>query len=223
MASPQKENGYTKIANEILEKLYETRIDREPMRIILFILRKTYGYNKKRDRIALSQFESALEKKRAHICRDLNTLINMKIIIKIQDDNGSTYEFNKDYDKWELVPPTGRPTGGNELVPPVVITPVPPRGHTKETITKETIQKKEELLTQKTESFLNEIQEFLKDKNLNPLQESEIKKFASYWTEPNKSRTKIKWELEKTWDMPRRIARWMNNNNFEVKNKVVKV
>lgn len=32
--------------------------------------------------------------------------------------------------------------------------------------------------------------------------------FISYWTEPNKSRTKMHFEMEKTWDTKRRLATW---------------
>lgn len=37
--------------------------------------------------------------------------------------------------------------------------------------------------------------------------------FADYWTEPNKSRTKMRFELEKTWDLKRRLQRWQMNND----------
>ena len=36
--------------------------------------------------------------------------------------------------------------------------------------------------------------------------------FFSYWSEPNKSGTKMRFELEKTWHLGRRLARWANNN-----------
>jgi len=35
-----------------------------------------------------------------------------------------------------------------------------------------------------------------------------IRKFYDYWTEPNKSHTKMRWELEKTWDVKRRLNTW---------------
>ncbi len=38
-----------------------------------------------------------------------------------------------------------------------------------------------------------------------------INDFYSYWTEPNKSGTKMRYELEKTWDVKRRLSRWANN------------
>jgi len=36
--------------------------------------------------------------------------------------------------------------------------------------------------------------------------------FKKYWTESNKSGTKMRFELEKTWDTKRRLDRWAKNN-----------
>ena len=36
--------------------------------------------------------------------------------------------------------------------------------------------------------------------------------FIDYWTEPNKSGTRMRYELERTWDVSRRLARWAKNN-----------
>ena len=36
--------------------------------------------------------------------------------------------------------------------------------------------------------------------------------FFSYWTEPNKSKTKMRFEMQKTWDTKRRLQRWANND-----------
>lgn len=36
--------------------------------------------------------------------------------------------------------------------------------------------------------------------------------FFYYWTEPNKSQTKMKFEMEKTWDITRRLRTWEKNN-----------
>ena len=40
-----------------------------------------------------------------------------------------------------------------------------------------------------------------------------IKAFYLYWTEPNKSNTKFKQELEKTWSLERRLGTWVNNES----------
>tara|TARA_R110000796_G_scaffold231287_3_gene349159 strand:+ start:939 stop:1583 length:645 start_codon:yes stop_codon:yes gene_type:complete len=39
------------------------------------------------------------------------------------------------------------------------------------------------------------------------------KTFAAYWTEPNHSKTKLRFELEKTWDTEMRLKRWAANEN----------
>lgn len=52
----------------------------------------------------------------------------------------------------------------------------------------------------------------------------EIKKFCSYWCEKNKSGSKQRWELEKTFEVKRRLAFWFRNkqqwsNERSLKNK----
>ena len=52
--------------------------------------------------------------------------------------------------------------------------------------------------------------------------------FINYWTEPNRSNTKMKFELEKTWETKRRLARWVKmsnktyNKNYKKVNKIEK-
>jgi len=42
------------------------------------------------------------------------------------------------------------------------------------------------------------------------------KNFISYWTEPNKSKTKMRFQLEKTWDTKRRLETWASRDkNFK--------
>jgi hypothetical protein len=46
-----------------------------------------------------------------------------------------------------------------------------------------------------------------------------VKEFYEYWTEPNKSNTKFKQELLKTWSVERRLETWSKNDNNFNKNK----
>jgi len=39
-----------------------------------------------------------------------------------------------------------------------------------------------------------------------------LDEFISYWTELNKSKTKMKFEMEKTFDIEKRLARWKKND-----------
>lgn len=40
-----------------------------------------------------------------------------------------------------------------------------------------------------------------------------IRAFYEYWKEPNKSKTKMKFEMEETWDIKSRLNRWETNNH----------
>ena len=42
--------------------------------------------------------------------------------------------------------------------------------------------------------------------------------FLEYWTEPNKGNTKMKYEMQKTWDLSRRLKRWADNDFGSNKN-----
>jgi len=88
---------------------------------------------------------------------------------------------------------------------------------------RERIEKKSNspsLLPQKTKKFIIKVKKDLEGISISRNQIEEIKKFVAYWTEPNKSQTKIRWELEKTWDTKRRFASWMRNcEKFGNKNK----
>lgn len=101
MASPQKENGYTAIANEILDALCRTRISGEARQVLDVILRKTYGYNKKADHISLSQFVEATGIHKPEVCRALHKLEEMNIIAKSEGGVANRYVFVKNYESWK--------------------------------------------------------------------------------------------------------------------------
>lgn len=101
MANPQCENGYTKLSNEIIEALSKTRINGEAWQVLLVILRKTYGFHKRQDKISLSQFVLSTSIKRPNVCRAINKLLFMNIIIQIDKENITIYQFNKDFDTWK--------------------------------------------------------------------------------------------------------------------------
>lgn len=101
MASPQKENGYTPIANEIMEALARIRINGEARQILDHILRQTYGWNKKEDAIALSQFHLATGIKKTSIQRGIKHLLVMNLIYEKEYGVAKKYCLVKDFDKWK--------------------------------------------------------------------------------------------------------------------------
>lgn len=72
--------------------------------------------------------------------------------------------------------------------------------------------RKEEIIIEKYEErklkFSSTLQPFL-----NAYGKDFLNDFYKYWTEPNKSQTKFKQELEKTWDLERRLEMWARNDN----------
>lgn len=142
MANPQKEDGFTPIANEILEQLARVNLTSYQWRVLLVLLRKTYGWNKKEDAISLSQFVVATGIKRPHICRALKELSLKQVVTQLGNGYITKYMFQKDFDKWKSLPNRvkvvpngviGSPQRGNKLVPN--------GGHTKDI--KTIIQKKD--------------------------------------------------------------------------------
>lgn len=39
-----------------------------------------------------------------------------------------------------------------------------------------------------------------------------IDKFINYWSEPNRSKTKMRWELQTTWELHRRLLNWASKD-----------
>jgi len=48
------------------------------------------------------------------------------------------------------------------------------------------------------------------------------KEFIEYWTEPTPGGKKMRFEMEKTWDLSRRLHRWVNNGFNKKSNIIIK-
>jgi len=97
MASPQLENGYTKVANEILEALVKINLSPYQSRVLWFIIRKTYGWHKKTDWISLSQIAEGTGIAKPNVCRTIKWLTIKNLIIR---PDSRHVGFQKDYTKW---------------------------------------------------------------------------------------------------------------------------
>jgi len=65
--------------------------------------------------------------------------------------------------------------------------------------------------------FKSEVFEYL-----NQYPESLLNKFCNYWTEKNKSKTKMKFELEKTFEINRRLVTWASRDK-DFSNEPIKI
>jgi len=99
MADVQIEDGYTKIANELLEALLKINLSNYEFRVFMAILRKTYGYHKKGDWLSLSQLSKLTGIQTPNICRTVKKLMAKNMLIK----NGKITGIQKDYDHWNII------------------------------------------------------------------------------------------------------------------------
>jgi len=98
MANPQLEDGHTRIANELLERLMKLHLAPNQWQVLLCILRKTYGFRKKVDYIANFQVQTATELGKSVVSRALRELQERNIIIR----NGKSVGIQKDWEKWKV-------------------------------------------------------------------------------------------------------------------------
>ena len=215
MAKPQLEDGYTSIANELLEAIVTVNLSPYETRIFFGIMRKTYGYHKKSDHISLSQLEQLTRIPRVNICRTLNHLTDRNMISKSSNNSRTTeWSIQKDYTLWGISVDsvsgdnlssdnlaTENVQTGNQIVSPEIMGSVStdtidsvsrdnkvvsPEIHTKEikdtikdTITKDTIQKKEPITK---ESIKIIFFSFKNEQRYNGIDfENEYNKFCEYW------------------------------------------
>lgn len=129
MASPQTENGYTAIANELIEAIYTTRMSGMQKDIVLCIIRFTYGFSRKSHIMSASFISKAIGCHNRTVRQEIEKLIRSKVIIEYKQ---ATYSrpreigINKDFEQWELNDSEGvkrlpgsetTPRGGSEMTP----------------------------------------------------------------------------------------------------------
>ena len=96
MASPQRENGYTAIANEIMGVLMRTNFSAYQWRLLIAIWRETYGYQRKDVWLSNKWLVDLTGIQKAHVSRAVSELLDRKVLLK----EGNKIAFNKDYEQW---------------------------------------------------------------------------------------------------------------------------
>ena len=135
------EYQFTPIPSEALERLAAVKLTGREFRIILAVMRKTWGWSKEKDKISMSQFArfTGIDRRKCHII--LTSLIKQKIIKKTVAANGDrkiiNYSFNEVYAEWKLLPPMGTKAkrkvvaaNGDTMLPPKGTKLSPPAAHT---------------------------------------------------------------------------------------------
>lgn len=106
---PQLENGYIRIANELLEEFIKYGFSSRQWSVIMAIARMTYGYNKKSDALSGWQISKITGIDRSHVSKTLSELISLNIVNKLEQGRISHGVFvneisiNKNYETWLTV------------------------------------------------------------------------------------------------------------------------
>lgn len=147
--NPQLEDGYTKIANELLEAVVRQPFNNYEFRVVIALIRKTYGYGKTKDYIALSQLSDLTGITKPHLSRTLKKLQEYEVITYL----GKSLGINKNYLAWKVTKLGNAKKGFNAL--PKQATPLPKQATVvtklgNEKLPKQALQKKKETYTKET-------------------------------------------------------------------------
>lgn len=98
--SPQCEDGFTRIANELLEAMCKTNFNQSETKIILFIIRKTWGFRLKEAIFKPGEISKGTGLDRQSVYKITMRLKRRKIVKVVYLDYGAKISINKHYDKW---------------------------------------------------------------------------------------------------------------------------
>lgn len=116
MAKPDLDNGhFIQLSHEILERLMQCNLSAKEFRVVLYVLRMTYGFKRKEAPISSYELSEHLESDPSDVRKVVGSLCQRLIIRRVADRKGTrppVYSFCKDWETWGH----GRKTGFPDLV-----------------------------------------------------------------------------------------------------------
>ena len=98
---PQVENGFTRIANELLEALIRSQISSREMKIMLFLIRHTYGFHRLWTKpIGAGYISKCTGLHRNNVHKAVRSLEEKKVIYIDRSRKLYRYKIQKLYNKW---------------------------------------------------------------------------------------------------------------------------
>ncbi len=98
---PQLEDGYIRIANELFDAILKKLASYRHTKVVLAILRKTYGYQKKEDDITISQLAELTGIHRNNVGAAIKELEQMRVINPVRaGSHGLMIGINKRHAEW---------------------------------------------------------------------------------------------------------------------------
>lgn len=127
MGTPQLENGYTRVANELLEAVFQTNFNGSQVRVILCLLRNTYGYGRKECEFSNAYISKATGINKKNVAAVVKSLVDGKVLEVTQDATFSSAKkvaINKNYTEWECILPQWKNTPSDgDITPSTANTP----------------------------------------------------------------------------------------------------
>lgn len=105
---PQVEDGYTRIANELLESVITAPLTQREMRVVLAVIRLTYGWNRKTARVTGGLLAKLTGLHDSRVTKVLSGLIEKRVILR-HGGSRSPVSVNKHADQWQLDAPNHTP------------------------------------------------------------------------------------------------------------------
>jgi phage replication O-like protein O len=102
LASPQTAHGFTRLADELLDALIRFPFTKRQYKVLLAMIRKTYGFQKREDDITAPQLAEMTGLDRANVIRTINELVAAGALIKRPGQFGQVLGINKDYESWTV-------------------------------------------------------------------------------------------------------------------------
>jgi phage replication O-like protein O len=113
MASPQLDDGFTQVANEILERLAAACLNGREVSAMLLMLRFSYGMMKSKSvAMPVADLANYLAVDRSNASRILKSLEDKGLIQKVSRGGGrvcSEYQIQKDWEQWTVSRPAPWP------------------------------------------------------------------------------------------------------------------
>lgn len=105
MAAPQRENGFTGIANEILQQVMRRPFSAQALRVLLCLWRETYGWQRSSAEFSLGLVERETGIPKPRVSKILKALLGAQVVEQIEvysRTSPARYAFQKNYELWAI-------------------------------------------------------------------------------------------------------------------------
>ena len=161
------EPNFTQIPNVFFDE-WLPELEKGEMKVLLYVMRRTYGFHKERDSISFSQLISGIKNLDLGtalgiqtLSRAISSLEKKGLLIVGREKMTNTYELNFNYKSTTIIELLPKQNQSTTIIEPQLL----PKPNTQKKVSKESIQKKEKPQSPNRKvSFLKELpEEYVKE------------------------------------------------------------